>query len=325
MALKNFIRVGSRGSRLALAQAGQYLEILKTHVPGLSWEVVTIETSGDRFGEMAPTQVLEQSGKGIFVKEIEEALLAGTIDCAIHSLKDLPADTPPGLILCGYQRRADPRDALVTADGRKLEELPEDAIVGSSSLRRQMQFLEMAREMNKNWTLAPIRGNVDTRVKKVRDGKVDAVILSAAGIHRLGLQEYIAQYFDPIGEMTPPCGQGTLVVEICGNRSDLKSLFEMAQDTETKTASEIERATLKAVGGGCLQASGIYARPVERDQGDRQSHERQMELHFYHHSGENPQENGFRASLRVSAGQAGNIPELLASQGNVERRISNDE
>lgn len=254
-------KIGTRGSRLALAQTELFLNYLKQKNPLRSFEIKIIRTSGDKFVELSPEKVLEVSGKGIFTKEIEEELLKGTIDFAIHSLKDLPASLPQGLTLAGFPKREDPRDALIAK--RPLEDLTSGARVGSSSLRRKFQLLELARGLGKELNVVSCRGNVDTRVKRVLSGELDGVLLSVAGLRRLGLDSHIAQVFDPEKEIIPPCGQGTLVAEIREDREDLKQLFSLIEDEPTRQASLIERRLLSVIGGGCLEALGLYAQVLD--------------------------------------------------------------
>lgn len=289
--MTNLIRVGSRGSRLALTQARQYLERLKAATADLEFEMVEIQTSGDRFGHLSPEKVMERSGKGIFVKEIEEAILDGRVDLAIHSLKDMPSEIPKGLVLAGYQEREDPRDAWV-AQGKSLQEIPSGAKIGTSSPRRKCQLLELFRAMGKEVQILPLRGNVETRLRKVSEGELDAAVLSLAGLTRLGLEKQVSHYFDPELQMTPACGQGTLAAEIRADRSDLFEILAQAEDRQTRLASELERAVLKVMGGGCLEALGIYARPA--------AEEGSFELIVYQHQGAD-EDPGHRYTWTVTA------------------------
>ncbi|MBI4063073.1 MAG: hydroxymethylbilane synthase [Elusimicrobia bacterium] len=290
--------VGTRGSRLALTQARLYLDTLKAKHPSLAFDLSIIQTSGDQFGQLSPEGVMVKSGKGIFVKEIEEALLEGRIDLAIHSLKDLPGDLPQGLVLAGFQKRGDPRDVLVAKSG--WEELGQGARIGTSSLRRQVQLAELAAKSNKTIEMVNLRGNLDTRVKKVESGDLDGVILSGAGLNRLGLSGRVSHFFDPVSQIIPACGQGTLAAEIRSDRADLFEILSLAEDRQTRLASELERRVLKTLGGGCLEAIGIYAEPVKVSSGDQELDLGSLALHLYRQADEAGQEP-LRYDLLVSA------------------------
>lgn len=296
--------MGTRGSRLALTQTRLYCERLSDQNPSLEFEIVEIQTSGDRFQERPTEDVLRMAGKGIFVKEIEEALLRGDVDFAVHSLKDMPGDLPDGLLLCGYQPRGDPRDALVTFGRKDIADLPNGARVGSSSLRRRFQLIGLMKALGKTVEVLPVRGNLDTRVTKALKGELDAVIVSAAGLRRLGLIEHAVKLFDPSLEMIPPCGQGILTAEISAARADLFEILSTVEDHPTRLSGELERRVLKAMGGGCLDALGIYARPRAEEPGA-------MELHLYRHSGQPGEEDLLRTSLVVRAQDTESLFEKL--------------
>jgi len=207
------LRIGTRGSPLALAQAGElrsWLEAAHEELaePG-AIATVTIRTSGDA---MADRNLSEEGGKGLFTKEIEEALLAGAIDLAVHSMKDVTAGLPKGLAISCLLPRADPRDALVSAKAASLKALPKNAVLGTSSLRRQALALYARRDLR----IVPLRGNVGTRLDKLRSGSIDATILAVAGLRRLGLASPIAAILDP-AEMLPAPAQGAIGVEIREN------------------------------------------------------------------------------------------------------------
>lgn len=246
--------LGTRGSRLALAQAAWVRDELERREPGLEVELRVIKTTGDRLSTASLAQ-LAGGAKGVFVKEIEEALLEGTIDLAVHSLKDLPVDQPSGLEVGAYPRREDPRDALALGDGyRSLADLPSGARVGTSSLRRRVQLLRLRADL----VVEPIRGNVDTRLRKLRKGKYAAVTLALAGLRRLGRAD-AAGYVFPPEEMLPAPGQAALALEIRSRDTATRELVALLDDAATRTAVTAERAFLAALGGGCQVPLGAYA------------------------------------------------------------------
>lgn len=317
---RHILRVGTRGSRLALAQARLYLDELKRKAPGLKFKLVEIQTAGDKLAEVAPAELLAGSGKGLFVKEIEGALLSGRVDLAIHSLKDMPGDITSGLILCGYQKRGDPRDALISQNGKGWEALPRKARVGTSSPRRKCQFQELARRAGLDVEVVDLRGNLDTRVRKVESAQVDGIIVSAAGLFRLGMEKSASHLFDPVLEMVPACGQGALVAEIREDRADLLKLLGKAEDHKTRLSCELERLALKTMGGGCLQAIGIFARPPQ--DGMEADRDGALELHIYHNAAADarptssappaPPQDGFHSSILIKAENAQTLVNKLA-------------
>jgi hydroxymethylbilane synthase len=240
------INIGSRGSQLALWQAHWIQGRLEQL--GEQCRIEIIKTTGDKITDVALSQV---GSKGLFTKEIEEALLAGAIDIAVHSLKDMPTELPAGLTLAAIPEREDPRDALV---GRALEELPQGARIGTGSLRRSAQL----RARRPDLKIEDIRGNVDTRLRKLDEGRYDAIVLAAAGLRRLGLEYRITEVFNP-GVMCPAVGQGALAVE---TRDDGGPAFQIAQrleHPEIRAAVTAERAVLASLGGGCQAPVGSYA------------------------------------------------------------------
>ena len=228
------VRVGSRGSRLALTQAERALSSLRA--PGIELALVPITTAGDRdrsrpFGEIG--------SRGVFVKEIEEALLERRIDVAAHSAKDLTAADPPGLVIGAYLRRDDPRDALCG-----VEELRPGMRIGTASVRRKAQLLAFEPTLS----IEPLRGNIDTRLRKRRERGLDAIVLAACGLDRLGLGREIGRRFEPEA-MLPEAGQGALALQV---RAGEEHLVAAADDPETRKRVEAERAVVATVGGGCL-------------------------------------------------------------------------
>lgn len=259
------ITIGSRGSALALWQANWVREQLTR--AGHDVEVRVIRTSGDRLTQ-AP---LAQSGvKGLFIKEIEEALVAREIDAAVHSLKDLPADLAPGLAIVAVPPRADARDALVSTGGVSFRALPPGARVGTSSVRRQSQL----RHLRPDLQMIPMRGNVDTRLRKLERGECDASVMAAAGLERLGLESKICERF-PVSEVCPAVGQGALAIEIREGDEPVARAATGLDDASTHRAVRAERALLRRLGGGCsvpiaghaalangvLSLAGVVARP----------------------------------------------------------------
>jgi hydroxymethylbilane synthase len=229
------LRAGTRGSRLALAQTEWVLERLRRLLPDATFEPVVIRTTGDR-SAAAPR------GTGVFVKEVQEALLAGEVDLAVHSLKDLPTDRVEGITIAAVPERADPRDAIV---GGRLADLPAGARVGTGSPRRVAQL----RRARPDLELIPLRGNVPTRVQRVRDAEIDAAVLAAAGLERLGLA---ADEILDHDVLLPAPGQGALAVEVRASDTALAALVAALDHAATRTAVTAERAVLRALGGGCL-------------------------------------------------------------------------
>jgi hydroxymethylbilane synthase len=246
------LRVGTRGSQLALSQAEAVAAGLERAWPRLTVELVPIRTSGDR---LATAHLADIGGKGLFVQEIDEALREGRVDLAVHSLKDLPAERPRGLVLAAFPRREDPRDALVAPTPTRIGSLPRGARVGTSSLRRSVQLLALRADL----AASPIRGNVDTRLRKLRQGEYDAIVLAAAGLRRLGLLDATATLLEP-EEMLPAVGQGTLGVEAREEDGATLALVDVLTDADTRTATLAERAFLEAMGGTCTTPLAAYAR-----------------------------------------------------------------
>ncbi|HLF03986.1 MAG TPA: hydroxymethylbilane synthase [Dehalococcoidia bacterium] len=245
------LRVGTRGSALALRQTEETLARLRRFHPEVKVEVVTVRTQGDA-DQSAP---LAGMGRGIFVKEIEAELLAGRLDLAVHSLKDMPTQLPQGLTLGAVLPRQDPRDVLVNRWGCRLAQLPAGARIGTSSPRRQAQLKGRSPQVS----VLPIRGNVETRLKKAQGEEYDGAVLAAAGLIRLGLTEHIAEYLSP-QQFVPPPGQGVLAVEARAGDDHLLALLRPVEDPATRYAATAERAFLEKLGGGCQVPVGAYAR-----------------------------------------------------------------
>jgi len=248
------LRLGSRGSQLALWQAHHVAARLRAAWPGLEVSITTIATEGDRRTDLPLTSSF---GKGVFVKEIEEALLAGTIDVAVHSLKDLPTETPAGMALAAIPTRHDPRDALVCKSARSISELPHKALVATGSPRRQCQLLHARPDLR----FTHVRGNVDTRLRKLDLGQFEALILAVAGIERLELTQ--APYTPiPFALCLPAPGQGALAIEIRADDTETRLRVNPLDDPETASCVAAERGFLAALGAGCLAPAGALATVV---------------------------------------------------------------
>ena len=245
------IRIGSRGSALALWQA----EHVKGRLQPLGHqvEVCVITTTGDRVQDRPLESV---GGKGAFLKEIEEALLAEQVDLAVHSLKDVPTQLPADLTLCAFLERADPRDALLSASGRLLDQLTPGSRIGTTSLRRRSQLLARRPDLR----VADLRGNVDTRIRRLREGAFDAIVLAMAGLTRLGRAAEVTEVLDP-GVMLPAPGQGAIALECRRVDSALATAVGSLHHEATARAVRAERAFLAALGGGCNVPLGAFAAP----------------------------------------------------------------
>jgi hydroxymethylbilane synthase len=251
MLTTQIIAMGSRPSKLARWQTQHILDQLKTAWPELTCRVVTLVTEGDK----NVTQGLpEIGGKGVFTSELETALRSGEIDLAVHSLKDLPVDSSAGLSIGAVGLRADARDVLITANGQNLANLPVGARVGTSSLRRQAQLKAVRPDL----TILPLRGNVDTRIRKALEGDYDAIILAAAGVERLDLGKYITEYL-PLEVLLPAPGQGALAVQCRADDNEVLKLLESVHHLATYQAVTAERAFLSALGAGCSAPVAAYA------------------------------------------------------------------
>ena len=252
--MKNSLVIGTRGSQLALWQAQFVKEQLENLYTGLEVQFKIIKTTGDTF----PDRSIVGLGKGVFTKEIDIALLAGEIDLAVHSLKDLPTQLPEGLCLAAIPPREDPRDVLITTTGLPLEDLLNGAKVGTTSPRRKAQLLGMRPDLQ----VVDIRGNIDTRLRKLQESDLGAIILAAAGINRLRKPEVITQFFD-VERMVPAPGQGALAIEVREGDTAVTDLLKPLNDPETVAAVTAERTLLQTLGGGCQIPVGAYARHID--------------------------------------------------------------
>jgi hydroxymethylbilane synthase len=243
------LRIGSRGSQLALWQANHIAALLRGR--GNEVEIEIIKTTGDKITDVPLAKV---GTKGMFTKEIEEALAAVRVDLAVHSLKDLPTELPPGFELAAVPRRDDPRDVFCSRKYASIEALPKSARVGTSSLRRQAQLKALRADLD----LHPLRGNVDTRLAKLEGGEYDAVILAAAGLNRLGKTESIKQFISA-DVMCPAAGQGALAVEVRARDTATLQLLTFLDDSDARATTICERALLGRLGGGCQVPIGAMA------------------------------------------------------------------
>jgi len=250
------LRIGTRGSKLALAQSEWVKKEVQTRHPEVRVELVKIKTKGDKILDSPLSKI---GGKGLFVKEIEDALLKNDVDLAVHSLKDVPAELQEGLKISVYPKREDPRDAFVSRHFKAVKDLPQRASVGTSSLRRSAQLLHMRPDLH----IAPLRGNVDTRLRKLDSGDLQAIVLATAGLKRLGLSDRITTPLSPEAVL-PAIGQGVLGLELRVDDEKTRNLISFLNDLETELAARAERAFLKELEGGCQVPLAGYAR-VERD------------------------------------------------------------
>ena len=249
------IVVGTRGSRLALAQTEEVLARLRSVSPDISPSVRVIRSQGD----VMPDAPLAGLGKGIFTSALESAVQDGSVDMAVHSLKDLPTATPDGLSVMVVCPRSDPRDVLVNGSHSPLAEMPAGSVIGTSSPRRSVQLQALRADLR----VEPVRGNVESRIGRAGSDGYDGVVLAAAGLLRLGLSGHVAQYFDPY-DIVPEPGQGALAVEARSDRIDLLRLLTAIGDTTTCMAVAAERAFVEAMGGGCRVPIAAHA-AVEGD------------------------------------------------------------
>ncbi len=250
------LRIGSRGSQLALWQSNHIAALLRTH--GHSVEIEIIKTTGDRLQEVTFAQV---GSKGMFTKEIEEALAEGRVDLAVHSLKDLPTELPAPFTLAATPPRVDPRDVLVSVKYHSLHALPRGGVVGTSSQRRRAQLLAIRPDIQ----AVEFRGNVDTRLRKLAEGQVDAILLAAAGLDRLEKTEWVRERLDP-QHFCPAAGQGSLGIETRKDDAGTMGAIAFLDDPATRFAVTAERAALAALGGGCQVPIGIHCRVAPQDE-----------------------------------------------------------
>jgi hydroxymethylbilane synthase len=252
------LRLGTRGSALAVAQSSTVAAALRT-ATGVDVELVEVATHGDRSAD-----AIEQlGGTGVFVTALRERLLAGDVDLAVHSLKDLPTAPAPGLVVAAVPQREDARDVLVARSGRPLADLPAGTRIGTGSPRRAAQL----RALGLGFEVVPVRGNVDTRLRKVADGELDAVVLARAGVARLGRLGEVTETLDPLLVLPAP-GQGALAVECRSDDPELVAAIAIIDDAATRAAVVAERSLLAALEAGCTAPVGGYAELAEGDDGE---------------------------------------------------------
>jgi len=248
------LRIGTRGSQLALFQANWVKDQLVRTRPELKVTLIKIKTTGDKIQDAPLAKI---GGKGLFVKEIEEALIQRKIDLAVHSIKDVPTEFPKGLHLSVITKREDPRDVFISKDGKTLKDLPQGAKIGTSSLRRQAQLLHFRSDLE----LIPLRGNLDTRLKKLKTLNLDAIVLALAGVKRLGLEERISEII-PIDISLPAIGQGALGIETRMDDRVVEDQIRFLNDPDSSIAITAERAFLKKLEGGCQVPIAAFAQKV---------------------------------------------------------------
>ena len=255
------LRIGTRGSRLALVQTEMVVRALRLKVPGLEAEIVKIQTSGDwKPGQGEEPLPEAGGGKAYFAKEIEEALLAEKIDCGVHSLKDMASALPEGLAIDHVLPRADARDAFLANDYKTLDDLPEEAVVGTTSPRRKAFLLARRPDLE----IVNLRGNVPTRIEKLRDRQVDATLLALAGLQRLDLEDEVASVLE-IEDMLPCAGQGIIGIELRAGDRELYPLFDRIHCRKTGLCAAAERAAVAVLGGSCHTPIGAHAVMKSKD------------------------------------------------------------
>jgi len=242
--------IGTRSSKLALWQANYIADCIRREYPGIEVVLRHIVTTGDKILDVPLAKI---GGKGLFTKELENAMLANEIDLAVHSLKDMPTQLPEGLLLAAITERVDPGDALISPKYGEIDKLPQGAKVGTSSLRRKAQLLKYRPDLQ----ISDLRGNLDTRLKKMETENLDAIILAVSGLKRLGWQDLISQVL-PNEICLPAVGQGALAIEACVDDQEVRSMLEFLNHKETRWAVEAERAYLAEAEGGCQIPIGVY-------------------------------------------------------------------
>lgn len=250
--MKQRILIGTRGSALAMAQTSEVVNALRKVAPQVRCEVVSIKTQRDTI-EGAGTGALES--KSVFTKEIEDSLIRGRVDLAVHSMKDLTTDLPPGLVIACVPERVDPRDVLISRDKKKLEQLDGGARVGTSSARRKAQLLAARGDLE----IVEMHGNVDTRMGKLEKGSCDAIVLAAAGLIRLGLEKKVTQFLSP-DVMLPAVGQGAVAVQSREEDAEVRDLVAKLDHEPTRRAIEAERGFARGLGVNCRTPTAAYAR-----------------------------------------------------------------
>ena len=252
----NKLIIGTRGSTLALKQAHYVQNLLQSLHPNIGIEIKTIQSLGDNQQE---TPLPEIGAKGLFTAEIESELLSQKIDLAVHSLKDLPSALPEGLIYAGSPKREDARDVFISHKWRSVEDVPTKSTIASGSTRRKAQFLELRSDLE----FVDLRGNIETRLNKLKTKGWDGVIMAAAALHRLNMSDHITRYLNPL-QFVPAVGQGAIGLEIKQGREDIKKLIDSIIDNETTQCCQAERLFLAHLEGGCSTAIGCWGRMENR-------------------------------------------------------------
>lgn len=245
------IRVGTRGSALAVKQTQIIMDKMLDKHPDLTFETITITTTGDKFLDVSLSKI---GGKGLFIKEIEDALLKGHIDMAVHSMKDMPGEMPEELIIAAYSEREDASDCFINNKGYTFDEMPKGSVIGTSSLRRMVQI----KLLRPDFEIVPLRGNVLTRLRKLDEGHMDAIILATAGITRLGLDKRIVQRLSK-DKFVPAVCQGIIGVQTKRNDNELIELLKSIDSRESRISAECERAYMKRLNGSCQIPLGAYS------------------------------------------------------------------
>lgn len=301
--MKMTITFATRPSALARWQTGYVINLIREQFPEIVCRELVITTRGDKTLDRPLPEI---GGKGLFTEELERALLQKKADVAVHSLKDLPVEQPDGLTLGLIPRRASVQDAWICPQDKRMDTLPAGSVVGTSSLRRAAQLRNLRPDLN----IKPLRGNVDTRLRKVRERQYDAIILAAAGVQRLGLDEHITHLI-PVTDMLPAPGQGALAVQCRADDHAILALLSALDDRETRLATTAERAFLTALGGGCSLPIAAYAQVTQGEihlRGVVVSLDGRRKVSV-HGSGSNPDVLG--ASLAAQA-MAGGAQEILS-------------
>lgn len=249
---RNRLIIGTRGSKLALWQANWVKETLEKLYPNIEIEIEKIKTTGDKILDAPLAKI---GGKGLFVKEIEEALLSKKIDIAVHSMKDVPTEIPEGLHIVAICKREDPRDAFISHDGKSLKELSDGATVGTSSLRRAVQLKALRNDLN----IKPLRGNVDTRIRKLNEAQFDAIVLALAGLKRMQMEHTVTEIISD-ETVIPAIGQGAIGIETRLDDSFVNEVLAPLNHEETALCVSAERAFLKVMGGGCQVPLACHAK-----------------------------------------------------------------
>jgi len=252
--MQKLIRIGTRGSLLALAQTDLVMNLLQKNLPDCQIQKAVIKTAGDK---QLDVDLRTTSLKDMFVKEIEQELLNKSIDIAVHSMKDMPVDLPAGLTLGAVPKREDPVDIFISGTGKHFQDMPKNSVIGTSSLRREIQMLKIRQDL----TVKPIRGNVDSRIKKLGN-EYDGIILAAAGLKRLGLFKKDMHPFN-INEMLPAPGQGAIFVECRENDDEIKKLLSSIECNDSRIITNAERHFSLLVGGGCKAPVGAFGEKIK--------------------------------------------------------------